>query len=89
MDYKRLYGKKKQKIENPFLKMGKVNKDKSQQITNLEENLKDENVDKKFDENLIGKMFLIRFKIMNFVNNAHDLICNQVIFVFFKEIYKI
>jgi hypothetical protein len=32
----------------------------------------------KIDETIINKMFLLRFKLMNFVNNAHDLICNQV-----------
>ena len=32
----------------------------------------------KLDEQLINRMFLIRFKLMNFLNSAHDLICNQV-----------
>ena len=30
------------------------------------------------DESSIKKAFSIRFKLMNFINNAHDLICNQV-----------
>ena len=32
------------------------------------------------DESSIKKAFSIRFKLMNFINNAHDLICNQVNF---------
>ena len=36
------------------------------------------NISAKIDELSIKKMFSIRFKLMNFVNSAHDLICNQV-----------
>lgn len=30
------------------------------------------------DQGSVKKMFYLRFKLMNFMNNAHDLICNQV-----------
>ena len=32
----------------------------------------------KIDELSIKKLLYLRFKLMNFMNNAHDLICNQV-----------
>ena len=75
MDYKFLNEKKKKNIKNPFLKTATLYNEKSQQIASIDENVTGEKV----DPNVIGKMFLIRFKIMNFINNAHDLICNQVI----------
>lgn len=31
------------------------------------------------DLTTLKRMFLIRYKLINFINNAHDLICNQVI----------
>ncbi len=30
------------------------------------------------DDFSINKMFYLRFKLMNFINNTHDLICTQV-----------
>lgn len=30
------------------------------------------------DEGSVKKMLYLRFRLMNFMNNAHDLICNQV-----------
>lgn len=74
MDYKFLNEKKKKNIKNPFLKTATLYNEKSQQIASIDENVTGEKV----DPNVIGKMFLIRFKIMNFINNAHDLICNQI-----------
>lgn len=32
----------------------------------------------RIDPGLVKKMLYLRFKLMNFMNNAHDLICNQV-----------
>ncbi len=42
-------------------------------------NLMNTNIQAKIDELSVKKMFSIRFKLMNFVNSAHDLICNQVL----------
>jgi gamma-tubulin complex component 5 len=49
------------------------------------------NIPAKIDELSVKKMFSIRFKLMNFVNGAHDLICNQVFNQFYKliNIYRI
>lgn len=33
---------------------------------------------KLIDESSIKKMLYLRFKLMNFINNAHDVLCNQV-----------
>lgn len=41
---------------------------------------KNNRFDDTIDELTIKKMFSIRFKLMNFLNSAHDLICNQVSF---------
>lgn len=30
------------------------------------------------DVSCVKRMFYLRFKLMNFMNNVHDLICNQV-----------
>lgn len=30
------------------------------------------------DSIAVQKMLLLRFRLMNFMNSAHDLICNQV-----------
>ncbi len=46
-------------------------------------------VELKFDELTVNKVLLIRFKLMNFMNSMHDLICNQVknnlYFIYFKD----
>ena len=42
----------------------------------------------RIDPGLVNKMLYLRFKLMNFTNNAHDLICNQVGGLF-KRIYSI
>lgn len=39
---------------------------------------KKETVNGKISESCVKKMLLLRFKLMNYMNNAHDLICNQV-----------
>ena len=33
------------------------------------------------DLTTLQKMFLIRYKLINFINSAHDMICNQVTFL--------
>lgn len=45
-----------------------------------------ENKEIKFDLASINKMLLLRFKLMNFMNTAHDLILNQVLLFFIIQL---
>ena len=45
-----------------------------------------ENKEIKFDLASINKMLLLRFKLMNFMNTAHDLILNQVLLFFINQL---
>ena len=46
-------------------------------------------VELKFDELTVNKVLLIRFKLMNFMNSMHDLICNQVIYNYSNNLFWI
>jgi hypothetical protein len=45
-----------------------------------------ENKEIAFDLASINKMLLLRFKLMNFMNTAHDLTLNQVFFYYISYI---